>query len=132
MTNSFHLPFAREARLVRLPIPHALRRALPTSHEAEAALAALLAGASAPTVDVTHLSDALSSTRGHAILRAPSSWTDAQLRWAYVVILRQIGQLNDRYGQLFDVVDRGVDHTKSNAPISKTKAATGMHTGIVS
>ena len=46
----------------------------------------------------------------------------------YVVILRQLGSLNDRYGQLFDVIDRGLDHTTSNAPISKTKAATGMHT----
>ena len=128
MTNALHHHFLTRQQVSRIPVPHALRRALPKSHEAEAALTALLAGAPAPTVDVAHLSDALSLTRGHAILRAPSSWTDAQLRWAYVVILRQLGELNDRYGQLFDVVDRGVDHTKSNAPISKTKAATGMHT----
>ena len=128
MTNAHHLPIVMNTQVSRLPVPHALRRTLPTSHEAEAALAALLAGAPAPTVDVNRLADTLSSTRGHAILRAPSSWTDAQLRWAYVVILRQLGQLNGRYGQLFDVVDQGVDHTTTNAPISKTKAATGMHT----
>ena len=128
MTNAHHLPIVMNTQVSRLPVPHALRRNLPTSHEAEAALAALLAGAPAPTVDVNRLADTLSSTRGHAILRAPSSWTDAQLRWAYVVILRQLGQLNGRYGQLFDVVDQGVDHTTTNAPISKTKAATGMHT----
>lgn len=128
MTNAQPLPLMARQQVSRLPVPHALRRTLPSADRAEAALDALLAGAPVPALDVSRLSDALAGTDGHVILRAPSHWTDAQLRWTYVVVLRQLGALNDRYGQLFDVVDRGVDHTTTNAPISKTKAATGMHT----
>jgi hypothetical protein len=36
--------------------------------------------------------------------------------------------LNDRYGALFDVKDRGLDYTKEAVPVSKTKASTGFHT----
>ena len=115
-------------RPVRLPIPHALRKALPSSDHAEAALAKALDGAGIPTIDVSSLAETLAGSTGHAILAAPSCWTDAQLRWAYVVLLDQLGDLNGRYGKLFDVADRGLDHTTSNAPVSKTKAATGMHT----
>ena len=115
-------------RPVRLPVPHALRKALPSSDRAEAALAQALDGVGIPSVDVSRLADALSGTTGHAILAAPACWTDAQLRWAYVVLLHHLGDLNARYGKLFDVADRGLDHTTSNAPVSKTKAATGMHT----
>ena len=128
MTNALPLPLLTPPQVVRLPVPHALRRALPLSHEAESALSALLAGGPVPHFDVTRISEVLSEASGHVVLRAPACWTDAQLRWVYVVILRQLGSLNDRYGQLFDVIDRGLDHTTSNAPISKTKAATGMHT----
>ncbi len=128
MTNANSLHHLTPPQVVRVPVPHVLRRCLPASHEAEAALAALLAGGPLPPLDVHRLSDGLASAQGHAVLRAPACWTDAQLRWAYVVILRHLGQLNGRYGQLFDVMDRGLDHTTSNAPVSKTKAATGMHT----
>jgi len=115
-------------RPVRLPVPHALRKALPSSDRAEAALAQALDGVGIPPVDVSRLAEALAGSTGHAILAAPSCWTDAQLRWAYVVILHHLGDLNARYGKLFDVADRGLDHTTTNAPVSKTKAATGMHT----
>ena len=115
-------------RPVRLPVPHALRKALPSSDRAEAALAQALDGVGIPALDVSRLAGALAGSAGHAILAAPSCWTDAQLRWAYVVILHHLGNLNGRYGKLFDVADRGLDHTTSNAPVSKTKAATGMHT----
>jgi len=128
MTNSFHLPLTREANLVRLPIPHALRAALPHADQAEAALADVLDGGEVVRFDVRRLADQLASHDGHAVLGAPAHWTDGQLRWAYAVLLRQLGSLNNRYGKLFDVVDRGLDHTSSNAPVSKTKAATGMHT----
>ena len=129
MTHS--LPSSRATSafaLCRIPIPHALRRCLPKAEHAEAALDQVLRGGPLPAIHVERISDALAKTSGHAVLSAPPSWTDAQLRWAYVVVLRHLGQLNDRYGLLFDVVDRGLDHTKSNAPVSKTRAATGMHT----
>lgn len=112
----------------RLPVPRNLRKAMPHPHDAEDALGRAMKGGEVPKFDVSRLAKALRGAPGHAILAAPSSWTDAQLRWAYLVILRQLGSLNDRYGQLFDVVDRGLDHRTSNAPVSKTKAATGMHT----
>ena len=115
-------------RPVRLPVPHALRKALPSSDRAEAALAQALGGVGIPALDVSRVAGALAGSTGHAILAAPSCWTDAQLRWAYVVILHHLGDLNGRYGKLFDVADRGLDHTTSNAPVSKTKAAAGMHT----
>ncbi len=128
MTNPIHLPLNVRPQVLRLPVPHALRAALPSSDRAEAALASVLSGGPVPQVDVTHLAQQLTATAGHAVLGAPAHWTDAQLRWTYVVLLRQLGRLNGRYGKLFDVVDRGLDHKNSNAPISKTKAATGMHT----
>ena len=115
-------------RPVRLPVPHALRKAIPSSDQAEAALAQALDGFGIPPVDVSRLADALAGAVGHAVLSGPAHWTDVQLRWAYVVILHHLGDLNGRYGKLFDVADRGLDHTTSNAPVSKTKAATGMHT----
>ena len=74
-------------RPVRLPVPHALRKALPSSDRAEAALAQALDGVGIPALDVSRLAGALAGSTGHAILAAPSCWTDAQLRWAYVVIL---------------------------------------------
>jgi hypothetical protein len=111
-----------------MPIPQALRAALPPSDRAETALTAALNGHGCPELDLSRLAGALIQSPGHVVLGAPSSWTDAQLRWAYVVILRHFGRLNDRYGLLFDVVDQGLDHTLSNAPVSKTRAATGMHT----
>jgi len=115
-------------RPVRLPVPHALRKALPSSDLAEAALAKALNGGGIPDLDVSRIADALAGSKGHVVLAAPSCWTDEQLRWAYVVLLHHLGVLNGRYGKLFDVADRGMDHTTSNAPVSKTKSATGMHT----
>ena len=128
MTNPLHLPFATRTQVFRLPIPHGLRTALPAKDQAEAALSALLAGGEVPRLKVSRFNAQLASAPAHVVLGAPASWTDAQLRWAYVVLLRQFGTMNDRYGKLFEVVDQGVDHTTTNAPVSKTKAATGMHT----
>lgn len=128
MTNQMHPPFTNRTTVVRLPIPHGLRMALPASDKAELALAQVLAGDAVPRLNVDQLAAQLTSTQGHAVLGAPASWTDTQLRWAYAVLLRQLGRLNGRYGKLFDVVDQGLDHTITNAPVSKTKAATGMHT----
>lgn len=128
MTNPLHLPLDQQTRVIRVPVPHALRVALPDADKADAALQSVLDGGEVVRFDVASLAEQLASHSGHAVLGAPPHWTDAQLRWAYAVLLRQLGTLNDRYGKLFDVVDRGLDHTSSNAPVSKTKAATGMHT----
>lgn len=128
MTNPLHLPFSARTQVLRLPIPHGLRSALPARDQADAALAAALAGGEVPRLNMSRFAEKLAAAPGHAVLGAPASWTDAQLRWAYVVLLQQFGSLNDRYGKLFDVIDQGVDHTTTNAPVSKTRAATGMHT----
>ncbi|MDA8967700.1 TauD/TfdA family dioxygenase [bacterium] len=49
-------------------------------------------------------------------------------RTVYAGISRSLGQLNTRYGEFFDVMDRGLDHTKQTVPVSKTRASTGFHT----
>ena len=108
---------------VRLPVPRP-PRAIPSSDRAERHWQALDGSAFPMSMSrawpMHWRGPATPSSRPHP-------WTDAQLRWAYVV-LRTPRDLNSRYGKLFDVADRGLDHTTSNAPVSKTKAATGMHT----
>jgi len=59
---------------------------------------------------------------------AESGYTTNDLRTVYAGISRTIGQLNTRYGEFFDVRDRGLDHTKQAIPVSKTRASTGFHT----
>ena len=56
------------------------------------------------------------------------SLTDNDLRTVYSVVSRSIGNLNQRYGEFFDVKDRGLDHTQSAIPVSKTRACSGFHT----
>lgn len=128
MSHTFPSLSSSARKVCRMPIPRALRRALPARDRAEAALSDALDGRGCPALDLTALASALTSSTGHVVLGAPAAWTDAQLRWAYVVVLRQFGVLNNRYGPLFDVIDQGLDHKTSNAPVSKTRAATGLHT----
>lgn len=59
---------------------------------------------------------------------ATENLSDYQLRQIYGLIARSLGQLNDRYGIMFDVKDQGMDYTKEAIPVSKTKASTGFHT----
>ncbi|MBT4776006.1 MAG: TauD/TfdA family dioxygenase [Crocinitomicaceae bacterium] len=54
--------------------------------------------------------------------------TDKQLKSLYYAIAQGLGQLNSRYGELFEVRDRNLDHTKEAIPVSKTSASTGFHT----
>jgi len=115
-------------RPVRIPVPHSLRKAIPSSDLAEAALANAIQGVGIPCLDLTRLTGVLMGCEGHAVLAAPRCWTDAQLRWAYLVLLHHLGEINGRYGKLFDVQDRGVDHQAQSAPISEAKAGTGMRT----
>ncbi|MET1256232.1 TauD/TfdA family dioxygenase [Aliikangiella maris] len=55
-------------------------------------------------------------------------FTDLQLRFIYFYIASALGNLNDRYGYLFDIADRGLDYTKEAIPVSKTNADTSFHT----
>lgn len=57
-----------------------------------------------------------------------AGYTDNDLRKIYSALARSIGDLNNRYGEFFDVKDRGLDHTKQAIPVSKTRASTGFHT----
>jgi hypothetical protein len=65
---------------------------------------------------------------GFVCLRPPFSLSDNQLRLFYFLTAQTLGKLNDRYDELFDVKDRGLDYTKQAIPVSKTKASTGFHT----
>jgi len=57
-----------------------------------------------------------------------SKLPDNQLRILYCTISCAMGDLNTRYGALFDVKDHYLDYKKEAIPISKTKASTGFHT----
>ena len=71
----------------------------------------------------------LAASPGFVCLRVPdASFTDDDLRAVYAVMSKSLGQLNQRYGEFFDVKDHGLDHTKSAIPISKTRACSGFHT----
>ena len=65
---------------------------------------------------------------GFILLKADPDLSDEELRKIYAVCCRCWGNLNNRYGYFFDVVDQGLDYTKEAIPVSKTKAATGYHT----
>ena len=115
-------------RPVRIPVPHSLRKAIPSSDLAEAALANAIQGVGIPCLDLTRLSRVLMGCEGHAVLAAPRCWTDAQLRWAYVVLLHHLGEINGHYGKLFDLQERGVDETPLGSLVSGAKARTAMRT----
>ena len=53
---------------------------------------------------------------------------DVQLKSLYYFITKGFGELNNRYGELFEVKDRKLEYTKEAIPVSKTKASTGFHT----
>ncbi len=63
----------------------------------------------------------LLNTAGEAV-------NDHQLTALYYMIAHGFGNLNTRYGELFEVKDRQLDYTKQAIPVSKTKASTGFHT----
>ncbi len=54
--------------------------------------------------------------------------SDAELRLFYLILGLEMGELSERYGRLYDVKDRGLDHTKQSIPVSQTKASTSFHT----
>jgi hypothetical protein len=127
--NALQFRFKAEQGPCYKTLPQAILKGVPSAENAKNALKQLLDGDLCTlALNDQSLRAELEGGPGHVVLSAPVDWTDDQLRWAYASVLLQMGELNDRYGRLFDVVDRGLDHTSSNAPVSKTKAATGMHT----
>ena len=72
--------------------------------------------------------DRILSSPGLVLFKLPGDLSDEQLRAGYFLVSRSLGTLNDRYGYLFDVKDRGLDYTKEAVPVSKTRASTGFHT----
>ena len=46
----------------------------------------------------------------------------------FKTLCREIGALNDRYGEFYNVVDTGEDYKITNIPISQTREDTGVHT----
>ena len=71
----------------------------------------------------------ISKGRGFVCLRIhDGGYTNDELRRVYAAIARSLGSLNHRYGEFFDVKDRGLDHKTHAVPVSKTRASTGFHT----
>ncbi len=69
------------------------------------------------------------ATPGFVCLKVgDAGYTNNDLRKVYSAVSRSFGDLNTRYGEFFDVKDRGLDHTKEAIPVSKTRASTGFHT----
>jgi len=70
----------------------------------------------------------LKKSPGFVLPVLPESLDDLSLRYAYSLICRALGELNNRYGYFFDVRDQGLDYKKEAIPVSKTKDSTGFHT----
>lgn len=78
---------------------------------------------------VKELSPYVRQSPGFICIRTSEDrFTSEQLRVLYVCAANELGSMNDRYGYLFDVMDRGLDYTKEAIPVSKTCATTGYHT----
>ncbi len=76
-----------------------------------------------------NISKLISKKPGFVCLKInDDGYTNQELRCVYAAIARSLGSLNHRYGEFFDVKDRGLDHTKDAVPVSKTRASTGFHT----
>lgn len=76
-----------------------------------------------------NISKQISKKPGFVCLKIDDEgYTNQELRCVYAAIARSLGSLNHRYGEFFDVKDRGLDHTKESVPVSKTRASTGFHT----
>ena len=70
----------------------------------------------------------LLASPGFVLLASDDQAEDEELRKVYARVTRSLGHLNSRYGDFFDVRDRGLDHRKASIPVSKTNADTGFHT----
>jgi hypothetical protein len=76
----------------------------------------------------SHLTKSLLLGSGYVCIKCDEALTEKQLRLLYMFIGKGIGNLNTSYGNLFDVVDQGMDHKKKAIPVSKTRAETSFHT----
>jgi Taurine catabolism dioxygenase TauD, TfdA family len=70
--------------------------------------------------------------RGFFCASDTSGASEPLLRLRYLLLARQLGSLNDRYGYLYDVYDQGYSYTRQAVPVSQTRAATGFHTDSTS
>jgi hypothetical protein len=76
----------------------------------------------------SHLTENLLFGSGYVCIKCDEELTEKQLRLLYMFIGKGLGNLNTSYGNLFDVVDQGMDHKKEAVPVSKTSAETSFHT----
>lgn len=75
-----------------------------------------------------NLQEMLKQGLGVVRIQLEAELDDHELRYLYAGISSLIGELNDKYGFFFDVVDHGLDYKKEAIPVSKTNAETGYHT----
>lgn len=61
-------------------------------------------------------------------LRGLNGLSEPYLRRMYALLSSMIGEPIDTYGRLYDVQDRGLDHTTQAIPVSQTRAETSFHT----
>jgi len=80
----------------------------------------------------SHLTKSFLLGSGYVCIKCDETLTEKQLRLLYMFIGKGIGNLNTSYGNLFDVVDQGMDHKKTAIPVSKTRAETSFHTDSTS
>ena len=75
----------------------------------------------------------LTTSPGILLLKIPDNNLDNdKLKSLYYIISCGLGDLNNRYGELFEVKDRNLDYKKQAIPVSKTNASTGFHTDSTS
>ena len=80
-------------------------------------------------IDKDFLRNLLDSSPGFLILKTGITDSDEQIqRLVYRTLCSQLGTLNNRYGELYDVKDYGGNYKDSNIPVSQTHDTTGFHT----
>lgn len=96
----------------------------------ELELTGAIEGSEARSALADRIRDRLMRGPGIVCLRGGSmrGWEDPRLRRCYAALGQALGQVDTTYGATYDVVDRGVDHTKTSKPVSQTSATTGFHT----
>jgi hypothetical protein len=80
-------------------------------------------------IDKDFLRNILDASPGFLILKTGITDSDEQTqRLVYRSLCSQLGKLNNRYGELYDVKDYGGNYKDSNIPVSQTHDTTGFHT----
>jgi hypothetical protein len=80
-------------------------------------------------IDKDFLRNILDASPGFLILKTGITDSDEHTqRLVYRTLCSQLGTLNNRYGELYDVKDYGGNYKDSNIPVSQTHDTTGFHT----